>query len=110
VRLVLVAFVLVVGAVHGAAGERDGGSSLDLIIPIVPEEHERLHYFDRRDHHLVPGTVTINKAPYVCDPDGKRFRDRDEFVAHLRTVHRTPPGAIADRIVVRDGVVHFIGE
>jgi hypothetical protein len=81
-----------------------------VIIPVVPEEHERLHYFDRRQHHPVPGTVTINKAPYVCDLDDKRFRERDEFVAHVRTAHRTPANKIADHLVVRDGVVHFIAE
>ena len=79
-------------------------------MPLPPYEHERLHYFGRRHHHLVPGTVTINGAPYVCDPDGRRFTDRDAFVAHLRTAHHAPPERIPDLLLVRDGRVHFVGE
>jgi len=107
---VIVAILLAVGALGVAAGERGSGADVDVIVPVVPEEHERLHYFDRRPHHPVPGTVTINKAPYVCDLDAKKFRERDEFVAHVRTAHRTRANDIADRILVRDGVVHFVGE
>jgi hypothetical protein len=110
VRRVIVAVVLAIGALSAAAGERGSDSSVDVIVPVVPEEHQRLHYFDRRQHHPLPGTVTINKAPWVCDLDGKRYRDRDEFIAHVRTAHRTRANEIADRIVVRDGVVHFVGE
>lgn len=81
-----------------------------MIVPLDPQEHQRLRYFGRRDHHLVPGTVTINRSPYVCDIDGKRFRERDEFVGHLRASHETPAHAIPDRLFVRDGVVHFLKE
>lgn len=109
-RLLVVTLVLAIGAVTGLAGERASDPDVDVIVPVVPEEHQRLHYFGRRHHHLVPGTVTINRAPYVCDLDAKRFRERDDFVAHLRTVHRTPANAIPDRLLVRDGVVHFVGE
>jgi len=59
---------------------------------------------------LVPGTVTINGAAYICDLDGKRFVDRDAFVAHLRTPHHTALARIPDRLLVRDGRVHFVGE
>ena len=82
---------------------------IDVIVPVEPTEHERLHYFGRRDHHLVPGTVTINGAAYVCDVDAKRFTDRDAFVAHLVRTHRVPAARIPDRLLVRDGRVHFIG-
>jgi hypothetical protein len=102
------AAVVLLGALRAAADDRGGRSSVDAVVPVVPEEHRRLHYFGRRDHHLVPGTVTINRAPYACDLDGKHFRERDDFVAHLRTSHGTAPDAIRDRLVVRDGVVHFV--
>lgn len=106
-------------AVPGAAGEPppppdaavDAARrpNVDAVVPIPPYEHERLHWFGRRHHHLVPGTVTINRRPYVCDLDGRRFRERDDFVAHLRTAHRLAAADIPERLQVRDGVVHFIG-
>ena len=107
-RVPVTAFLLVLSAA-AAADDRSARPDVEAIIPVPPEEHERLHYFGRRYHHLVPGTVTINRAPYVCDLDGKVFREEDDFVAHVRTAHRTPPAEIPDRLVVRDGRVHFIG-
>jgi hypothetical protein len=88
-------------------GRRGGRDDLDIVVPIDPREHERLYWFGRPDHHLVPGTVTINRAPYVCDPHRRSFRERDAFVAHLRTVHRLAADEIPGALVVEDGVVHF---
>jgi len=104
--------VLLAAARAASAGDAVDRPRTDIeaIIPIPPTEHERLHYFDRKPHHVVPGTVTINADPYVCDVDAQRFRDRDAFVAHVRTAHGTPPGQIADRLIVREGRVHFIGD
>ena len=94
-----------------AAGSRQaGGARVDAVVPIPPTEHERLHFFGRRDHHLVPGTVTIDKAPYLCDVDGQRFNDEDAFVAHLRRTHHLASDDIPDLLVVRDGQVHFVGK
>jgi hypothetical protein len=97
-------------AVAAGAEDRSARPSVEAIVPVPPTEHERLHYFGKRHHHLVPGTVTINRPAYTCDLDGKSFRDEDDFVAHVRSVHHTPPAEIADQILVRDGRVHFIGE
>ena len=83
--------------------------TVDAIVPVPPEEHQRLHYFGRRYHHLIPGTVTIDRTAYECDVDRRRFTDRDEFVAHLVGAHRARPAEIPDRLLTRDGVVHFIG-
>lgn len=96
-------------AAPGTRGQ-SGGPRVDAIVPIPPTEHERLHFFGRRDHHRVPGTVTINKPPYVCDVEGLRFGDRDTFVAHLRSRHRLASADIPDLLVVHDGQVHFIGK
>src|SRR5947208_14324085 len=82
---------------------------VEAIVPVEPEEHERLHYFGRRHHHLVPGTVTIDRPPYVCDVDGRQFTQGDDFVAHLRAVHHARPDEIPELLLVRDGVVHFPG-
>src|SRR6266496_377304 len=80
----LAAAMLVIGALLAAADGRRLAPPVEAIVPVPPTEHQRLHYFGRRrHHHLVPGTVTINGAAYICDLDGKRFVDRDAFVAHL---------------------------
>jgi len=83
--------------------------NVDAIVPVPPEEHERLHYFGRRYHHLLPGTVTIDRSPYVCDVDGHRFTQGDDFVAHLRAAHHASPADIRDLLIVHDGIVHFPG-
>ena len=100
------AIALIVAAAWTAA--RAGDVDVDAFVPVEPREHERLHFFDGRDHHLVPGTVSIDGRPYVCDPDRKTFRDRDEFVAHIRSAHRVDPRDIYDRIAVYGGKAHFI--
>jgi hypothetical protein len=111
VRL-LAALVLLLAALP-AAGDGPPPAArrpdVNVILPVDPYEHERLHWFGRRGHHLVPGTVTIDREPYRCDVDRRRFRKEDDFVAHLRTVHRLPEERIPDALVVRDGIVHFIG-
>ena len=102
--------LVVVALAAGAAADDRPRTSIDAIVPVPPTEHERLHWFGRRHHHVVPGTVTIDRAPYVCDLDGKTFRTDDDFVAHLRTAHHARPAAIPEHVLVRDGQVHFIGE
>lgn len=118
VRLVVVLALLLGAAPARADGPAQGAGAdqasrprpdVDVVIPVEPYEHERLHWFGRRGHHLVPGTVTIDQEPYRCDVDKLRFRKEDEFVAHVRTAHRVPEDAIPGTLVVRDGLVHFIG-
>jgi hypothetical protein len=110
VRRLIATVILVAAALPAAADDPARRADVEAIVPVLPYEHERLHYFDRRDHHLVPGTVTIDRAPYLCDLDQREFVDQDEFVAHLRSDHRTPPQRIPDLLVVRHGRVHFVGE
>jgi hypothetical protein len=110
VHLLAVAVLLVAATSARADEPRTVRPSVEAFVPVDPYEHERLHYFGRRDRHVVPGTVTINAKPYVCDLDQRRFRERDDFVAHLRAVHRARVERIPDLLVVRDGIVHFIGE
>ena len=85
-------------------------NDVDVVVPVDPYEHERLHWFGRDDHHVVPGTVTINRAPYACDVEGMEFRRRDAFVAHLRLVHHLSPDQIRDLAVLTEGQVRFSGE
>ena len=83
---------------------------VEAIVPVPPYEHDRLHWYDGRLHHLAPGTVTINGKPYVCDLHRRAFGDRDRFVAHLRIEHHLAPAQIPDTLVIRDGEVHFAGK
>lgn len=106
--LVLVAALAI--ALPALADEPRREPDVDVVVPVEPREHERLHYFGQRWHHLVPGTVTINGAAYVCDVDKHRFNDRDRFVIHLRVAHHVPPEDIPDHLVVVEGRVHFIAE
>jgi hypothetical protein len=106
--LLAVAFaVALAGAPRAEQATR--APDVDVFVPVPPYEHERLHFFDGRHHHLVPGTVTIDREPYQCDRDRKRFSSEDDFVAHLRGTHHVPSSAIPDALVVRDGIVHFVG-
>ena len=108
-RLAVACFLLA-GTWAQAADPRDRRTQVDAVVPVPPYEHERLHYFGRRYHHLIPGTVTIGKTPYVCDRDEQRFGTQDDFVAHLRIAHHVPPETIPEELLVRDGEVHFIGD
>ncbi len=102
---------LVLLAASGAtAGDPSPGPRVDAVVPVPPFEHERLHYFGRRHHHLVPGTVTIDRPPYVCDLDHQTFGDQDTFVAHLRGAHHARPESIPDALVVVEGQVHFLAQ
>ncbi|HZP40467.1 MAG TPA: hypothetical protein VFD84_03035 [Candidatus Binatia bacterium] len=108
--LLAVAFAAIAFAEGAAPSTPARGPRVEAAIPLPPTGHERLRFFGGRDHHLVPGTVTIDKPPYVCDVDGRGFGERDAFVAHLRIRHRLASADIPDRLVVRDGQVHFIGK
>ena len=69
IALVLGALMLAVAARADDFGRRR--PDVDVFVPIPPEGHERLYWSDGRPHHLVPGTVSINGKPYVCDLDGR---------------------------------------
>jgi hypothetical protein len=105
--ILLLAAVAVAVAVGAEDRVRDRGVRPEVFIPIDPNPPP-MQYFGRGDHHVVPGTVTINRAPYRCDLDKRTFTDREAFVAHLRTSHRVATEDIPDRLVVLDGVVHFV--
>ncbi len=91
----------------GDARPRGPAPRVDAFVPVEPREHERLHFFGRRGRHVVPGTVTINVPPYVCDRDRRTFRNRDRFVAHLHAAHGVRIEDVADSLLVVDGQVHF---
>ena len=105
----LAVLLVVLASVVASAGDGHRGADVEVVVPIPPHD-PGVQWFGRRDHHAVPGTVTIDEPAYRCDLDGRSFSDREAFVAHIRTVHRTHPAAIADHLVVQDGRVHFIGD
>jgi hypothetical protein len=110
VRLLAALLLLGFVACDVAWADDRRGPDVDVVLPVEPREHERLQWFGRRGHHLVPGTVTINRAPYVCEVEGGEFRQRDEFVAHLRLVHGVAVEEIADAVVLTDGQIRFPAE
>jgi hypothetical protein len=86
------------------------GADVWVPTPIYPYEHEWMYWKHRSPKDLVPGTVTIDRAAYVCDLDGEKFDDADRFVAHLRVRHAVPPDMIRDVLVEVDGIYHYTGE
>ena len=105
------ALLLAVAARADGPAVKPPKPDVDVVVPVDPHEHERVYWFGGRGHHLVPGTVTINThEPYRCDVDGRRFATQDAFVAHLRSEHRVPEEQIPEAVVVRNGLVHFVGE
>jgi hypothetical protein len=109
VRALLAVAALLLAA--GFAGADDGGRGrpdVTVLVPVPLPSAERSPGDAYR--RLIPGTVAINGAPYVCDLDDQRFTERDAFVAHLRAVHRTPVEQIPGRLLVLDGRVHFVPE
>ena len=108
--LAVAAVVLAIGAPAGAQTRTsEPRSKVDVIVPVPPVEHERLHWFGHRDHHAVPGTVTIDRTRTACDVDRTSFTDRYAFVAHLRSAHGVVASDVAALVVVRGGRVHFVG-
>lgn len=91
------------------AGERERRGDVDVWVPVEPTEHERLHWFDGRPHGLVPRVVSVNKPPYVCDLDGRKFKTEDDFLYHLRSAHKLSWDDIGARLVVHDGQVRYLG-
>ena len=108
-RSLVPALLVLLASLATAADPPRPRTDLDVIVPVPPYEHERLHYFGKRDHAAVPNAVTINAAPYECDAHHLAFREREEFVAHLRSAHDVAADQIADAVVVIDGRVHFVG-
>ena len=89
---------------------RNQGADVDVWVPVDPYEHQRMYWSDGQDHHSVPGTVTINGSPYICDLDGAKFTERDAFLYHLRRKHDVDPARASQLLMVRDGRVHFVGD
>src|SRR5262245_6040911 len=86
------------------------GPHVDAYVPVDPQSHEDVYWFDGRAHHVAPGTVTINRPGYVCDRDHQTFSRREDFVEHLRRRHKVPPEHLADSLATVDGQVHFRNE
>jgi len=61
-------------------------------------------------HHQVPGVVTIDRAPYVCEVHRRAFHDRAAFVAHLRRRHALTDADIPRAVLVEGGQVRYVGK
>jgi hypothetical protein len=112
VRLVALVGAALAAVVATAVADDRGRlrPDVDVLVPLPPYPPNRLEWFDGRLHHVVPGAVSIDGEPYVCDVDGKRFKDGDSFAIHLVSVHHVPAERIPERILLRDGIVHFVSD
>ncbi len=116
--LVLVAIVLaVVGRaqenppVRGEVphGRAQGHPDLFIEVPLDRYSSEVVFPFGG-SHHRVPGVVAVNRAPYFCEPHRHAFRDRADFVAHLRLRHGIPDAEIPQAVLAERGQVRYIGD
>ncbi len=60
-------------------------------------------------HHQLPGVVAVDRAPYYCVPHQRAFRERMDFVAHLRDAHGLADDEIAGAVLVAHGQVRYVG-
>jgi hypothetical protein len=84
----------------------------DVYVPVAPPAslyEDRGVQFHGRERIVVPGAMTVNEPPYICDLEGSTFQDKRSFVAHLRTEHPTRLRESQDPFVVDAGQVHFVG-
>lgn len=79
-----------------------------VFIPLDPTRQQPLYFFGGRATSL-PGVVSVDRPPYVCDVDGKTFTDGQRFVAHLHLAHQLPLASVPQAVIVYDGQVHFAG-
>jgi hypothetical protein len=89
------------------------GENPEVYVPLAPPADlykDRGVKFHGRARIEVPGAMTVNEPPYVCDLEGSVFEDKGSFVAHLRTQHSTRLRESQDPFVVEAGQVHFVGK
>ncbi|HLY37504.1 MAG TPA: IS1595 family transposase [Candidatus Binatia bacterium] len=60
---------LVLASSVASAADGRGKSDVEVVVPIAPRD-PGVQWFGRRDHHAVPGTVTVDDPPYRCDVEG----------------------------------------
>jgi hypothetical protein len=122
--LVVVTLLVLIGATGRAAAEPDStrgsvpgrrahpGPHQAKVYTYVPPPEEiygrQGPYFYGKERIEVPGTVAVNKPPYVCDLDEKTFKAKAAFLGHLQVKH----GGLLRRnrapFVVYEGQVHFV--
>jgi len=109
--LVLVALTLPAEAGEGAPGRSQGNVRTDLFIEVPLDHYPTGVVFPfGGTHHVVPGVVAVNHAPYYCVPHARAFRERMKFVAHLRTRHGLEDADIPAAVLVDGGQVRYIGD
>lgn len=93
------------------AGHGHGGSRPDVFVEVPLDAPTPGVVFPfGGSHHQVPGVVSVNRAPYYCVPHKRAFRERLDFVAHLRTEHGLADDEIAGAVLVQHGQVRYPGD
>ena len=109
---VLTAAGAATGADYAQLRRRPRRADPHVYVPVPPPtdsyQDQGVRFFGR-NRVEVPGAVTVNLPPYVCDLDGRAFDDKQSFVVHLKTTHGSELRESADPFVVDAGQVHFTG-
>jgi hypothetical protein len=93
------------------AGHGHGGRRPDVFVDVPAEAPTPGVVFPfGGSHHQVPGVVSVNRAPYYCVPHKLAFRERLDFVAHLRTEHGLADDEIGNAVLVQHGQVRYPGD
>jgi hypothetical protein len=109
--LVLATLTLHAEAGEGAPGRSGGNVRTDLFIEVPFDNYRTGVVFPFGGaHHVVPGVVAVNHAPYYCAAHARAFRERMKFVAHLRTRHGLQNADIPAAVLVDGGQVRYIGD
>jgi hypothetical protein len=118
VTLAALAFALAVEADAGdgqrrgrraAAVGRDVATELFVEVPLdAPSSHVVFPFGG--SHHAVPGVVAVNRPPYYCAPHTRGFRERADFIAHLRTRHGVEDRDVPAAVLVQRGQVRYLGD
>jgi hypothetical protein len=111
VRLAVVLVLVLATAVPARAGDVRHLARPDLFItvPLEPPPSTVVFPFGG-SHHTVPGVVAVNRAPYVCVAHARTFRERADFVTHLRIRHGLSDDEIPRSVLVGGGQVRYVGE
>jgi hypothetical protein len=106
------ALVLVLAAATFAdAGDVGGGVARPDLFVAVPLESDsgKVVFPFGGSHHTLPGVVAVNRPPFVCVSHATAFRDRSDFVTHLRTRHGLSDDEIRRGVIAGHGQIRYVG-
>jgi hypothetical protein len=111
-RSALVLVLVLTAAASAHAGDGASGAVRPDLFVTVPLESDpgRVVFPFGGSHHTLPGVVAVNRPPYVCVTHATAFRERSDFVTHLRTRHDLSDDEIRRSVVAGHGQVRYVGD